>query len=210
MAQQKPQFVRKHVFINRKLQGQYMLTFLIPMLVMLVFWIGSLYISADKIVSTTLSLVKKDVENSIAVGLQDNPDPTAEQYAMVIEGIRGDLRRFSNNRRYRAEIVSTLLWVFGIGLLLIIVQIGLLTVFFSHRIAGPIFRLEKACHTIIDGDYTDEIRLRKRDEMKNLAGLFNEMIRKTNQRLKALRDTDEGKKKEEISKTLRLDVDSNG
>lgn len=210
MAQQKPQFVRKHVFINRKLQGQYMLTFLIPMMVMLVFWIGSLYISADKIVSTTLSLVKKDVENSIAVGLQDKPDPSAEEYSRVIDEIEGDLRRFSNNRRYRAEIVSTLLWVFGIGLLLIIVQIGLLTIFFSHRIAGPIFRLEKACHAVINGDYTEQIRLRKHDEMQTLASLFNEMVQKTNDRIRAVKDADDGSRREEIASELKLNIDSKG
>ncbi|MBD3345072.1 MAG: HAMP domain-containing protein [Chitinivibrionales bacterium] len=197
---QKKAFVRKHVFINRRLQGQYMLTFLIPMLIMLIFWLGTLYFASQSIINTTVSTIKKDIDNTIAVELQDISNPKVATYRNVVDEIRYYLRGFSSNKEYRQAVLSSLLWIFGAGLLLVIIQIVLLTIFFSHRVAGPVYRFEKACHSLIEGDYTEEIRLRKNDEMKNLASLFNDAIRKTRERLLALKDTaNEEKKKETLS-----------
>ena len=57
-------------------------------------------------------------------------------------------------------------------MVLVMVQIVLLTVFFSHKVAGPVYRFEKVCHNMIAGDYTDQIHLRKGDEMQNLVASF--------------------------------------
>ena len=96
------------------------------------------------------------------------------------------------------------MWVFGIGIFLIIVQIALLTIFFSHKLACPLYRFEKVCHGLIDGNYSEGVYLRKGDEMQNLARLFNEMIKLTGDRIKALRDAPDQTKKEEILSNLKL------
>ena len=86
-------------------------------------------------------------------------------------------------------MMISLLWVFGIGVFLVVIQIVLLTIFFSHKVAGPVYRFEKVCNNIINGIYTDEIRLRHGDEMQNLARLFNEALKCTRERL-GLKETD--------------------
>ncbi len=204
MEQSKPAFIRKHVFIDRKFQGRYMLTFLIPMLIMLVFWIFTLYLTAQNVISLTTTLVKKDVENTIALRLQDQTAPSTEVYQVLISDIQKFLRSLPTNPHYRSDIFTSLLWIFGIGIFLVIVQIVLLTIFFSHRVAGPVYRLQKACNSIIEGDYTDEVHLRKGDEMKNLAALFNEATALTRLRLKELTAQNTNQQAQQNNSNLKL------
>ena len=56
----------------------------------------------------------------------------------------------------------------------LVIVIGLVL---SHRIAGPIHRLEKCLAGIADGDITTYITLRKRDELKSLADGINLVIK---------------------------------
>ncbi|NLL14284.1 MAG: hypothetical protein GX267_12845 [Fibrobacter sp.] len=176
-------FPRKHFFIDQKFQGRYMVTFLIPMLVLLVFMIFTLYLSSQAIINTTVRIIKYDVESKISLQLQDQQQPTIERYESLLDSIQKYLRTFSNNRDFRKNLMSSLLWVFGIGVFLVVIQIVLLTIFFSHKVAGPVYRFEKVCNNIINGIYTDEIRLRQGDEMQNLARLFNEALKCTRERL---------------------------
>jgi nitrogen fixation/metabolism regulation signal transduction histidine kinase len=197
-------FVRKHFFINRKMQGRYMLTFLLPMLVMLGFLLFALYIASQSIISTTTTIIKEEIENKTAIQLQDQQQPTVAQYAQLVQGIQNYIRDFSTDQKYKKAMLGSLLWVFGIGIFLVIVQITLLTIFFSHKLAGPLYRFEKVCHSLIEGNYSEGVYLRKGDEMQNLARLFNEMIKLTVDRFKALREAPDQGKKEEILSNLKL------
>ena len=185
MADKKP-FIRKHFFIDRNFQGKYMITFLIPMLVLLLFMLFTIYFASQSIISLTTRIVKDDVETLITSQLQDRPDPTVQVYQNLVNDITDYLRTFSDNVKYRKAFFSTLLWIFGAGILIVIVQLVLLTIFVSHKVAGPIYRFEKTCHDLIGGNYKDLVHLRKGDDMQNLAVLLNEAIGKTHERLLVL------------------------
>ena len=53
-------------------------------------------------------------------------------------------------------------------LLLLVLAFGLESMFRFHRLIGPIYVIEKMIKTIASGDLTQEFRLRKRDELKDL------------------------------------------
>jgi nitrogen fixation/metabolism regulation signal transduction histidine kinase len=197
-------FVRKHFFIDRKMQGRYMMTLLIPMLIMLVFFLIVLYSASQSIVATTTRIIKEEVENKIAVQFQDQQNPSVEAYQALLNNIKSYVRDFSNDAKYRKAVLESLMWIFGIGILIIVIQIALLTIFFSHKLAGPVYRFEKMCHTLIEGNYTDKIYLRRGDEMQNLANLINEMIRMTDERLAALRDAKSEDEKNRIVSSLKI------
>ena len=72
--------------------------------------------------------------------------------------------------------VFALALVFGLSLL------------FSHFIAGPIYRFEKTLEAIRDGDLTIVVRLRARDEFKEMAELFNQALASLRLRLQTERD----------------------
>jgi methyl-accepting chemotaxis protein len=63
-----------------------------------------------------------------------------------------------------------------ISLLLITPLLVLIGMFLSHRIAGPIYRLEMALANISKGDMTAHITLRPKDELKPLAAGINAAI----------------------------------
>lgn len=204
MSQKSPAFSRTHFFIDRKFQGRYMISFLLPMLIMLIFMLCTLYFATQTMITTTTRIIRSDIENRIALELQDQTNPSVERYNSVIMGINDYLKNFSTNKEFRKGLLVSLLWVFGAGILLVIVQIVMLTVFFSHKIAGPVYRLEKVCHEMIQGKYTSVIYLRKGDELKNLASLVNEVARVTRERLSQLKDAKTEEEKREIVSKIQL------
>ena len=47
--------------------------------------------------------------------------------------------------------------------------------YYSHRLAGPIYRLERHLRMMIDGNYGRPLRFRKNDEFKQLADVINQL-----------------------------------
>jgi nitrogen fixation/metabolism regulation signal transduction histidine kinase len=179
----KPAFSRKAFFIDRNIQGRYMITFLIPMLVMLAFMLLTLYLASQTIISTSSKIMKREIENIIATETQDRLEPTVEQYARALEQIHAKVRDFGSIGDIKKEFAGTLLGVFGAGILLVVLQIAMMTVFFSHKLAGPVYRFEKACKNVINGNYNDVITLRKGDQMLDLSLLLNEAFKVSGQRI---------------------------
>jgi len=58
----------------------------------------------------------------------------------------------------------------------IIFVITAFSIVFSHRIAGPIYRLEKTLDRLIRGEVVETIRLRKGDALKELVEKTNSLI----------------------------------
>ena len=197
-------FERKHFFINRRLQGRYMLTFLIPMLVMLVFMVGTMYFATQSLINTSAGIVQSSIQDKINAKFQDRETPGVAEYEALLTDIKIYLLDFSRNAEYRKTILSSLVSVFGIGLLLVIAQIVLLTIFFSHKLAGPIYRFEIVAQNMIDGKYTDKIILRKGDEMVNLSDLLNEAVVQTNSRFTALAAAKTDEERKQIITRLEL------
>jgi len=52
----------------------------------------------------------------------------------------------------------------------------IVAVVISHRLAGPIFKFEKICAMISDGDLTGRVYLRKGDKLTGLQYKFNHMM----------------------------------
>lgn len=67
----------------------------------------------------------------------------------------------------KAIAANWVLLVIGGAILVILVMIG------THRIAGPLFRFEKALDNMARGDLSDAVHLRNTDEGKDLAERIN-------------------------------------
>ena len=53
----------------------------------------------------------------------------------------------------------------------------------SHRLAGPIYRLEKDLQDIAKGNFSMRIRFRKKDELKSIAEGINKILDEIENRL---------------------------
>ena len=74
----------------------------------------------------------------------------------------------------------------------VVVLIGLATVgvtlLVSHKIAGPLYRFQQVMKTLTEGDFSKDFRIRRLDQLQNLADEFNNMIRKTRGQLSLLKN----------------------
>lgn len=67
--------------------------------------------------------------------------------------------------------------------------VGVISLFVSHRMAGPIYRFEKVTEGMSEGDFTIHVKLRDKDEFKDLADAFNSMINKLTDHIDELKDS---------------------
>ena len=142
---------RKNYFINKELQGKYIFSFFIFVLVgAVLFTVVFGLLSAD-----TLTITYKG--SNLQVG----------RTPIVL----------------LKEIVKTN-WIFIVagGFLVVIVSM-----FLTHRVAGPLYRFERTLEEMKKGNFTSEIRLRTKDEAKELAGMFNEFNTMFSLQLKEIR-----------------------
>jgi len=63
-----------------------------------------------------------------------------------------------------------------LSLLLITPLVAIVSLFLSHRMAGPVYRMEKTLVAIANGDISGRITLRKHDEFKALADRINLVV----------------------------------
>ena len=75
-----------------------------------------------------------------------------------------------------------------LSMLLVVPLIVMIGIFASHRIAGPIYRIEKFLGSIADGDLSLSLALRKDDELVSLARGINRVIDSVKATVKRERD----------------------
>lgn len=64
----------------------------------------------------------------------------------------------------------------------------LVTLFVSHKIAGPLFRFQKEVREIAKGNLSINICLRKKDQIKDIADELNAMCNSLGQKIKGIRE----------------------
>ena len=77
-------------------------------------------------------------------------------------------------------ILPVILGASIIAIVLVSIATAIVVMYLSHRIAGPLFRIEKDLSQISEGDLTLKILLRTNDEIKRLA----ENINQTNENIR--------------------------
>lgn len=74
------------------------------------------------------------------------------------------------------SIVNTVNFRIFLSMVLVSPLVGALGIYLSHKIAGPIYRIEKFLATMVTGDLTARITLRKGDELVSLADSINRLV----------------------------------
>jgi len=88
---------------------------------------------------------------------------------------------FQNSRLVLKSTADFMLPLLILSSIVAIIAMGALTIIFtliiSHRIAGPLYRLEKDIAEVNNGNLNMEIRVRKDDELQDLAKSLNQMLK---------------------------------
>ena len=74
-----------------------------------------------------------------------------------------------------SDIFDTVNGILMHWIVVFILAIAILSIFVSHKIAGPVYRLEETSKLIASGDLTQQIQLRQGDELRDLQEAFNQM-----------------------------------
>ena len=84
----------------------------------------------------------------------NTPDLSIDKLYIIFENVNNQL----------------LWWILGFILI-----IAVISIFVSHKIAGPVYRLEESTKLIASGDLTHKVHLRQGDELGDLQDAFNDM-----------------------------------
>jgi len=74
-------------------------------------------------------------------------------------------------------ILPILVQTVAIVTILVGFSTAIVTLFISHRIAGPMFRFKKVIQRLGEGDFSSEFNIRSSDQLREIADLMNAMIR---------------------------------
>ncbi len=78
-------------------------------------------------------------------------------------------------------LVQTVLVV----MVLVSVASAAVTLFVSHKIAGPLYRLRKAMQEVAGGNLSAQMKLRQADQLQEVAVSFNDMVKRLKERFSA-------------------------
>ncbi|HAT71883.1 MAG TPA: hypothetical protein DCS63_03610 [Elusimicrobia bacterium] len=86
------------------------------------------------------------------------------------------------------EEFSVMMPLFGIKIVMYMVMVLIVSAVVSHRMAGPVFKFEKSCATVAEGDLAHRVYLRKGDQLMELQDQFNNMAGAVNEVVRAYDD----------------------
>lgn len=82
--------------------------------------------------------------------------------------------------------LSSMAPLFIIKIVMYMVIVLMVSAVISHRLAGPIFKFEKSCAAVAEGDLTHRVYLRKGDQLTDLQDQFNNMMEAVHETARAM------------------------
>ncbi|MFA5062449.1 MAG: methyl-accepting chemotaxis protein [Candidatus Omnitrophota bacterium] len=100
---------------------------------------------------------------------------------------------FHNSRVVARTTADAILPLLLPTVVIVTVIIGIaaavLAMFVSHKISGPLFRFKKVLETLSGGDFSLDFSIRECDQLHDVAGILNGMIRETRQEMHKLKES---------------------
>jgi nitrogen fixation/metabolism regulation signal transduction histidine kinase len=158
---------RKNYFIDRKFQ----VSFIIKNLVLLVFTFATVFLA-----------ISEWERHQVKQGFLLRPPTNSEVHVWAAaHDIQPGSAEYVQLFLSRAKVYTffDLMWKPMTAVLLfnVIVLIAA-NIYYSHRIAGPVYRMKKVVQQKLDGQKVEPIRFRKDDEFQELADLVNRLMEK--------------------------------
>lgn len=173
----KPHFWQRKYIIDRRFQMRFILRYSIVVAISAGIILGTLFILKNKAYNLLPDgasvLAQMDVENHKALKKDDKgnwqivPEGEGDEY-FPLKVRRGGYKFYNAFDLY--------LWpVVGVTILNILI-IMIYSVFFSHKIAGPVVKIKRILnHYLATGEYVD-IKLRSGDNFDDVARLINHAV----------------------------------
>jgi nitrogen fixation/metabolism regulation signal transduction histidine kinase len=175
-APAKPQFQRKQYFINKRLQIKYMISLVVPLLLIMLFMGGIMFYSSRTYLDALAQSINRDLSAAISTAQSNHPEDVAAGTAEALHQVQRKLETYRQEKiTVSQDMLRSTYTILGVGLLIVLAEIAFITIFISHKLAGPVYRLEKFAQNLSRGQLQDRIHLRDGDELKDVAASFNSM-----------------------------------
>jgi HAMP domain-containing protein len=171
-----PSFKRKHYFINKRLQSKYMVSLVVPLLLIMAFMGGIMFYSARTYLGALAQSINREITTSISTAQSNHPEDPAAANQEALDQVKRRLEIYQREKiTVSQDMLRSTYTILGIGLLIVLGEIAFITIFVSHKLAGPVYRLEKFAQNLGSGQLNDRIHLRQGDELRDVAASFNQM-----------------------------------
>lgn len=146
---------------------------------------------SQKVIAQGQELIKESQKNSDLVKMQikkeyaDTPE-LAETFNKGASELDGQLQERQKSllaqQQNTIERQRTMLSSLVLGLTLLVVLIGLLGIYFTHKVVGPIYKMKLLLKQVGDGRLNFQGGLRKGDELQDFFEAFSKMVDKLKNR----------------------------
>ena len=181
-------FQRRNYLINKKFQLKYTLAIVALMLVVMLASGFGLYMGMWGSVIENFSKFKVSQNLENAKRITEYEAVRYQKGDYRLEKIFREAELLSDQEK---DALKTALQSVNRSLvpkiILLSVLIFLGGIFLSHRIAGPMYRIEKSAEAIQRGDLRVNFKIRKGDEMKDAAGALERMIENLHDDIKKMK-----------------------
>ncbi len=85
-------------------------------------------------------------------------------------------------------MLPVLIQTIAIVTVILSLAVAVMTLFISHKISGPLYRFRKAFQLLLEGDFSNDFKIREFDQLQDLALDFNNMIIRTRDKINSLKN----------------------
>jgi hypothetical protein len=171
--------IRKRYFVNFSIQFKYIMMSVLPVLLMSLFCIYFIIQSGELLVEKQKSKILDEfssIDNTIkqiqANNLPKDVNNQLEVFSKKLSILQEELNiQYYNLVEEWAKTRMKLMAVLFVGMLLV----GIISLIYSHRIAGPIYRIKKSIEALQEGKEIGCIKLRPADEFQDLADVLEKL-----------------------------------
>lgn len=179
----------KNYLIDSRFQLKYT-SFIVLIAVVISGVMGAfLYRTSQKVVEESSKVVEESrkVSDVVKMTIKDDPVYSAnpELAASFQQSSAESDRHVEEQQKQLVRQQQTMLNSLVGGLALMVVLIGLLGIYFTHKVAGPIYKMKMLLRQVGEGKLVFQGRLRKGDELQDFFDAFATMVEKLRERQQA-------------------------
>ena len=141
-----------------------------------------LYTTSRTVISESQRVVEesKKVSDVVKMTIKDDAiySQNPELAASFAQASAESDRQIEEQGRTLVRQQKTMIYSLVGGLLMMVVLIGLLGIYFTHKVAGPIYKMKMLLRQVGDGKLVFHGSLRKGDELKDFFDAFATMVDK--------------------------------
>jgi methyl-accepting chemotaxis protein len=174
----------RNLLIDSRFQLRYT-AFLVIVAITVSVVLGSfLYRTSREVVAESQKVVSlsQNVSDVVKMSIKDNYSDNPELAAAFNEASTASDRQIEEQQHALVKQQQTMLYELICGLALLVATIGIFGIWFTHKIAGPIYKMKMLLRQVGDGKLVFQGKLRKGDELQDFFGAFTTMVDKLRER----------------------------